>query len=364
MPALFGHGDEDDFIAPSHTVALQAVYAGDSNKVIFGGDHNSNRPPFFLSSVSIFFRNHLLIPTDFGDHNPLPNGQTLEEYFAVVGGGDSMRLFQPVQRRAARADFDDDDSDDFDSDIPVAVPRRVVSPTTEEEMIQRAIAASLAEGNSSGGVPVGSDDDDPDLAAALALSAAEAKKEQDAATHGKGGSGSDKKPSSNGHHTSTSRPGTPKEASGEVATSPRKERKEKEKEKEKEKKKQKGKDDKEKRKSHPVLDIHELQLVDSSEDSDDSPPVATSPKKDKKHKDKHGASSGLTAPAASSKKKDKSGAKSPKAPLSPTMSHSGSTELDSQTIGLDNSDEDDEELQRALRLSAAAASTPPRNKKK
>ena len=219
MPALFGHGDEDDFIASSHTIALQAAYAGDSNKVIFGGDHNSPRPPFFLSSVTIFFRNHLFVASDFGEDNPLPNKMSTEEYFSAVGGGDAMRIFVPEQPRHFRSGeaatttlYDTSDSDDY----PAVMGGRGGAmggggggrDVTEEDLIQQAIALSLQEtsgsngdhhqssakprvGNTSGCVARGAspaahafannddDDDDgdmdPDLAAALVLSAAEAK---------------------------------------------------------------------------------------------------------------------------------------------------------------------------------------------
>jgi hypothetical protein len=55
IPALFGHGTGDTFIAPAHSRRLLAAYAGDKNLIAFEGDHNSVRPAFFYHSVLIFF---------------------------------------------------------------------------------------------------------------------------------------------------------------------------------------------------------------------------------------------------------------------------------------------------------------------
>ena len=59
IPALFGHGIEDDFIKPHHSDDLHAKYAGDKNMIKFDGDHNSPRPEFFYNSATIFFFNTL-----------------------------------------------------------------------------------------------------------------------------------------------------------------------------------------------------------------------------------------------------------------------------------------------------------------
>ena len=47
----------DDFIMPHHGQALHDAYSGDKNIVTVEGDHNSDRPQFFLDSVAIFFYN-------------------------------------------------------------------------------------------------------------------------------------------------------------------------------------------------------------------------------------------------------------------------------------------------------------------
>ena len=56
-PALFAHGDEDDFIDKAHSARLREKYAGDSKPLlVFDGDHNSPRPADFFDDVELFFR--------------------------------------------------------------------------------------------------------------------------------------------------------------------------------------------------------------------------------------------------------------------------------------------------------------------
>ena len=45
MPAIFIHGEEDDFVAPKHSLSLYEKY-GDKRKeiVLVAGDHNAPRP--------------------------------------------------------------------------------------------------------------------------------------------------------------------------------------------------------------------------------------------------------------------------------------------------------------------------------
>lgn len=61
-PAMFVVANSDDFILPSHGEALHGKYAGDKNLVRVEGDHNSDRPDFFLNSAGIFYYNTLLPP--------------------------------------------------------------------------------------------------------------------------------------------------------------------------------------------------------------------------------------------------------------------------------------------------------------
>lgn len=81
IPCLFAHGEEDDFIDMSHSLAMYAdmqdeveywhflfsseKYCGDYNRITFEGDHNSRRPRFFFDSAAIFFSNNLLVEADF-----------------------------------------------------------------------------------------------------------------------------------------------------------------------------------------------------------------------------------------------------------------------------------------------------------
>ena len=59
IPALFCHGLDDSFANVHHCKDLFEVYAGEKNVTYVEGDHNSNRPDFFLDSVAIFFYNAL-----------------------------------------------------------------------------------------------------------------------------------------------------------------------------------------------------------------------------------------------------------------------------------------------------------------
>jgi len=65
IPALFVHGQHDDFIHPRHSEAIHARYAGDKNLIIVEGDHNSPRPKFMFDSVSIFLQTCLQIPNSW-----------------------------------------------------------------------------------------------------------------------------------------------------------------------------------------------------------------------------------------------------------------------------------------------------------
>lgn len=71
VPALFCHGETDDFIDPEHSKCLAdkvsfcvfilcafdwfGKYAGDHNRILVKGGHNTVRPQFLRDSASIFF---------------------------------------------------------------------------------------------------------------------------------------------------------------------------------------------------------------------------------------------------------------------------------------------------------------------
>eukprot|EP00762_Andalucia_godoyi_P001753 ANDGO_07068.mRNA.1 Uncharacterized protein YqkD len=68
VPALFGHATGDEFVKIHHSEAVFSAYGGDKNFVRLPGDHNSERPDFWLDSVCIFFYNTLVLPaSSFGD---------------------------------------------------------------------------------------------------------------------------------------------------------------------------------------------------------------------------------------------------------------------------------------------------------
>lgn len=59
IPAIFVAGDQDEFIRDHHGRALEEAYVGFSEFVIVKGDHNSDRPQWFLDKAGDFWRNVL-----------------------------------------------------------------------------------------------------------------------------------------------------------------------------------------------------------------------------------------------------------------------------------------------------------------
>lgn len=66
MPAIFVHGEDDDFVTPSHSRTLYKYYKGEKKLLLVEGGHNDPRPNFAIDSISIFFRNHLVKKSDYG----------------------------------------------------------------------------------------------------------------------------------------------------------------------------------------------------------------------------------------------------------------------------------------------------------
>lgn len=355
VPALFGHGEQDDFIVPSHTDTLQAAYAGDSNKVIFPGDHNSARPPFFMSSLCIFMRNNMIVASDFGADNALPDEQTPEDYFSAIGGGDRMNVFPRMDRRGGapknRNWPSDTDSSEADStEEYMRAPYRhqmgghMATAVTEEDLIQQAIAMSIAE---SSNPPKIEDEEDAELAAVLALSAAEAASSANksalaqiesnperAASSGSatGATGHEKKSSSSENASTASSPtdGTsklkgskdkPKERDGKLEREKSDyDKSEKDKEK-KSKKKREGTASTSTSPSTPSA-LH----PDSFDEFSLSPRDSVSPRHKEKDKDK--------------KSKHKSPASTASPPMSP-LAKPKSKSADESTVSLDASGDDD-----------------------
>ncbi len=63
IPVLFGHGEDDDMVAPYHSQRLHDAYGGNTTLIRFAGSHNSERGDLFLGSVTAFLM-ALLRPTD------------------------------------------------------------------------------------------------------------------------------------------------------------------------------------------------------------------------------------------------------------------------------------------------------------
>jgi pimeloyl-ACP methyl ester carboxylesterase len=53
-PALFVHGEQDDFVQPLHTKALHELYGGDKALHLVEGDHNAPRPHDFQNAAMLF----------------------------------------------------------------------------------------------------------------------------------------------------------------------------------------------------------------------------------------------------------------------------------------------------------------------
>jgi len=55
VPALFLHGDKDDFVAPSHSELLQRDYRGEARRLTMAGlSHATRRPEAFIARASVF----------------------------------------------------------------------------------------------------------------------------------------------------------------------------------------------------------------------------------------------------------------------------------------------------------------------
>ena len=79
IPSLFIVANSDDFIDPSHGIALYEKYAGEKHLIKVEGDHNSVRPNHSLSSTYIFFYNALMVDMVIPGHKmTIPNISKLE----------------------------------------------------------------------------------------------------------------------------------------------------------------------------------------------------------------------------------------------------------------------------------------------
>ena len=61
MPALFIHGEQDDFIKQHHSEDICEVYSGPKNLLIVKGDHNDVRPTNCTNACRSFLQRHLQV---------------------------------------------------------------------------------------------------------------------------------------------------------------------------------------------------------------------------------------------------------------------------------------------------------------
>lgn len=66
VPALFCHGEADDFVLPMHSRALHDAYGGEKSFHLVAGDHNSPRPDDFQETALLFLCNALGVSIDGG----------------------------------------------------------------------------------------------------------------------------------------------------------------------------------------------------------------------------------------------------------------------------------------------------------
>jgi pimeloyl-ACP methyl ester carboxylesterase len=65
IPALFIHGEHDDFIKQHHSQDICEEYKGPKHLLVVEGDHNDPRPPTCISSCQSFLHRHLNVSEDW-----------------------------------------------------------------------------------------------------------------------------------------------------------------------------------------------------------------------------------------------------------------------------------------------------------
>eukprot|EP00299_Pterocystis_sp_00344_P009254 c3836_g1_i2.p1 GENE.c3836_g1_i2~~c3836_g1_i2.p1 ORF type:complete len:527 (-),score=149.21 c3836_g1_i2:137-1615(-) len=115
IPALFVHGEQDDFIKPHHSKQIFEKYAGDKELLLVPGDHVDERPDYLFSKVQTFFRNSLRLRPEVS--LDLPLDLTCPPWYT--------RRFQQSDLRTMISDM------------------QMSEQNLEDEMIRRAIALSL-----------------------------------------------------------------------------------------------------------------------------------------------------------------------------------------------------------------------------
>jgi len=139
IPALFGHGKDDDFIDFHHSEALYKAYAGDKNLISFEGGHNCVRPSFFHTSVCIFLANVL---GPFAQRSPERSGGHGGHGGPLVSPGLASGAAQGVDSLAASLE-----GSPFQQ--MQGLQGHPISPNslqyTDEMLLQEALALSLME---------------------------------------------------------------------------------------------------------------------------------------------------------------------------------------------------------------------------
>jgi len=149
IPALFGHGEHDNFILPHHSQQIHDRYAGDKNITFFEGDHSSPRPHYFLSSVAIFLHN-TMISTALTEEEVLQHASPSDFNFAMhytIPSPIIMHERSPSNSMPPNQENRTDDPNHL-SDAPEAflLERfRMEDNYYEDAMLRYAMELSLAE---------------------------------------------------------------------------------------------------------------------------------------------------------------------------------------------------------------------------
>lgn len=65
VPALFIHGEHDDFIKQHHSQDICEEYTGPKNLLVVEGDHNDPRPPSCITACQSFLHQHLNVAEEW-----------------------------------------------------------------------------------------------------------------------------------------------------------------------------------------------------------------------------------------------------------------------------------------------------------
>lgn len=142
VPAMFAAAHEDDFIYPHHARDIQEVYGGASCLMMMEGDHNSDRPQYFLDEVRKFFMFVLYASDSASDFMAGRSDATDTGEFPDSGGdGVDATAPMPTPRFLYGADVDTDptycpipqpEHDMSDDAIDTSPPRGGRSPRQPE----------------------------------------------------------------------------------------------------------------------------------------------------------------------------------------------------------------------------------------